>query len=54
LTFILSTASGRCNNFRSRLTMTAARKNKSFGISMLINTQCFIAGCLFCDYLCSL
>ncbi len=54
LTFISSTASGRCNNFRSRLTMTAARKNKSFGISMLINTQCFIAGCLFCDYLCSL
>ena len=45
---------GRCSNFRLVSIMTAARKNKSFGISMLINTQCFIAGCSFCDYLCSL
>ncbi len=47
LTFISSTASGRCSSFRSRLTMTIARGDNPFGMNIKINIRRYFAGCLF-------
>ena len=45
LTFISSTASGRCSRFRSHSTMTVAKRNNSFEMNQLTNTQQNLVGC---------